>query len=1094
MRENDSYFDITFIYHPSDTDHVERIAAQLRATGANADLNEGEFGRTADGLKRLKASILRSYTVAFVMSPDSAESQLCNELLQYAVGKGKRLATLILNDDIGVEVHPAIAQNPYVFFREDDELAARVEELRAYLTTDDSLKLHTELLTLAETWRDRGRPPDLLLPPARLEEAREWLATAPARHPKPSALQLEYVHSSRRQPPRREWARPWRTALIIVIALALGAVLVLFLRAVAGWQEGREAGASTLAARTQVALTVAGATAAGDSAVGLIDQVAATGAIVRAAVAQDATAEAIKATAEAQATNTAQALAAIRSRQLRATEAAELEQDEVASRLVHAGEDALERGNIELALALAWEAKDRLDNPRGAHRLLRRAASAVRALTIEDVALLEIHPAGRVFALAPNSRDQLHIYDGESWARQHQWSDHEGKLTALVYSPAGEHLISAADDGEIVIRDGSTGAVAQRLSGQAGAVTALALGPAGDKLVSAASDPLLVAWDISSGEELAAYTTGDEGDLEIRDLALSADGERVIGWYEQDGFTMMAQWSADSLELLSADSDGRVYHGTDGRGRIGYSGGSSLPAYPGDRNTGDLILWDLGSGEQRTRLTDGFNWSFLSGESLAAGTDDLRFFAFYEDIALVVVNNSETGQRANLVDVAGGGLLRRFESEIASIVTTAAFLDAETILSATSDNRVLLWSSSDGRLIREIGAAPHRIVDLQVNLSARLAIATTDAGASHLWQIKDASGEPLLKLAGALPGTTISPSGANVLLVEQASISLREVESGDNLVQLPTTLVSAAGDRFAAYADEGLHVYDMETGAAVRSWDWEAGPITDLQLAPAGDLLLIHSENDELWLARDDVDAPLLLGEDMARPALVRFAPSGDWVLTLIDELALLWHTELGLASSAYPLGAGARDDVQAAFSAEGERVIFYLQLEDGLGGLTKVNLADNSVQRETFVNVQLAALSGFGERLSLAYRDGRVHVLSTDSAAVIHQLRADVSDLRKLHYLPESATLATAAGPALILWDAEAGVVDQRLAVENPIVDFRFNRDGKRVLTADESGAFGLWQLESAPELLARIAAERRPRELTCGERERYLVAPLCE
>ena len=65
----------------------------------------------------------------------------------------------------------------------------------------------------------------------------------------------------------------------------------------------------------------------------------------------------------------------------------------------------------------------------------------------------------------PSSRDQLHIYDGESWARLYEWSDHEGQLTTLTYSARGQRLISAADDGEIVIRDGSTGAVAQRLKG-----------------------------------------------------------------------------------------------------------------------------------------------------------------------------------------------------------------------------------------------------------------------------------------------------------------------------------------------------------------------------------------------------------------------------------------------------------------------------------------------------------------------------------------------------------------------------------------------------------------------------------------------------
>ena len=373
-------------------------------------------------------------------------------------------------------------------------------------------------------------------------------------------------------------------------------------------------------------------------------------------------------------------------------------------------------------------------------------------------------------------------------------------------------------------------------------------------------------------------------------------------------------------------------------------------------------------------------------------------------------------------------------------------------------------------------------------------IATTEDGAAHLWRITDAPEGPLLKLAGALPGTTISPSGANILLVEAESVSLRNVDSGENLVQLPAASVSAARDRFAAYVEGRLNIYDLETGATIHSWEWDSGPIADLHLAPAGDLLLIFSESNELWLARTDADTQLRLGEDMTQPALVRFAPDGGRILTLIDELALIWDTETGLASAAYPLGAGGSADVQAAFSASSEGLIFYLQLEDGLGGLTIVNLADNSVRRETFVDVQLVALSAAGEHLSLAYRDGRVQVISADSGAFIHQLRADASDLRKLHYRPESGTLVTAAGTALFLWDAEAGAVDQRFAGDRPLVDFSLSRDGRRILTVDDRGAYWLWQMESAQELLARVAAEHHPRELTCDERERYLVAPLCE
>lgn len=1091
MRENDSFYDIFFIYHPADSDKVGRIAAQVRATGVSAMFSEDGFGTTVDAIKALKSSLLRSYTIAFALSPDSAESQLCNELLQYAFSKSKRLVTLILDEDIEGEVHPSIAQNPYVFFREGDDLASRVDELNAYLRVDANLKLHTELLSLAEAWRERGRPPDLLLPPDRLEEARGWLATAPARHPKPSALQLEYVHSSRRQPPRRARARPLPIAAGIALAVALCLGLILLLRAVSGWGGGQIAGELTSEARA--AFAAAESTAASNSAVGLIDQVAATGAVVRTGVAQNATLESITATAVARVTQTAQAQSDLRATQMRATEIADLKRDDVAKRLVEAGEAALAQGNTELALALAWEAKDGLDDPRPAYRLLRRAEASRRAMTIDDVALLGLHPAGDSFALVPGSRDALHIYDGDSWSRRATLADHEGEITALVYSVDGERLITAADNGEIIIRDSVSGAPEKRLNRHQGAVTSLALSPKDRLLISGANDPLLIAWDIVSGEALAASAAAEESDLTIYQLVVSADGKRVIGWSESGDRPLMAQWRGETLELLSADSGGRVYSGVDAKGRIGYSGGSSLPAYPGDSNTGDLIFWDLSTGERQARLTDGFNWSFLSGDGLAAATDDLQFVAFYEDFALVVVENSVTGQRANLVNIEDGRLLRRFEGELASLVTTAIWLDEQTILSATSDNRILLWSSSDGRLIREIAKSPPGVQRLHVSAQADLVIADTDAGASHFWRLEAAATPTALPLADALPGTSISPSGASLLIVEEESVRLRAVDSGETLVQLPAGSVGIAGDRFAAYVDKRLHVYDFETGAAIQSWDWAEGELANLYPSPAGDRLLAVSESNELWLFQGDAAAPLRLESDTKPPALVRFAPEGDTILTMQGELARLWDGEIGLERAAYPLGASERVDLQAAFSADGDSLLFYLQLEEGLAGLTTVRLADNEARRMTFVDVKAAALAADGESLSLVYNDGRIEVVATENGAVLRQIDAGARDVVALQYLPSSDTLATAAGSELILWDAEAGVEDQHFAHPRPLVGFSISRDGQSIATADENGAYRLWQAESAEALLARIADRQRPRDLTCSEREQYLVAPLC-
>ena len=140
----------------------------------------------------------------------------------------------------------------------------------------------------------------------------------------------------------------------------------------------------------------------------------------------------------------------------------------------------------------------------------------------------------------------------------------------------------------------------------------------------------------------------------------------------------MAQWTADTLEPVSADAE-PVYRGVDAAGHYGYSGGSSLPAYPGDPNTGDLAIWDLASGDEIARLVDGFNWSL---GDLTAPSDNLLFISFHEGAALVGVTSSDGAQRAVLVSLADGSVRKQFENELATNLASAAFVDGQTILSA----------------------------------------------------------------------------------------------------------------------------------------------------------------------------------------------------------------------------------------------------------------------------------------------------------------------------------------------------------------------------------------------------------------------------
>ncbi len=1091
MVDSEQFFDIFFVYHPDDIAVVRRIAAQLTALGSACRFDEDEFGAGAVDTGLLKADILRSHAVAVVLSPASAASQLCNELIQHAVTNSKRIVSLILDEDIEVDVHPAVADHPYVFFREQDHLADRVEEARHYMAVDYEVRLHTELLVAADRWQRRGRRPSQLLPPERVFEARKWLTNDTLRTVKPSPLLVEYIHGSRRQRAPSRTAIPFaRLSLALLVVILLVGVFIALRAALDANAAAQAAAAQTSAARAQLALTAAAATAASDSAVGLVDLLAATSESIADSVMQTAQAEAAAATQAAYAAGTAQAIAT----SARATEVYQLARDADAMRLARAAETALAAGDSELALALAWTAKDALEDPKPAYRVLRRAVASGGSLTLDDVALLAFQPVGGGFAIVPQSADTLQIFDGGSWTLRREVPAGAAPITALAYSPDGRLLATGAASGELVIRAVQSGAAIHRLQRHQAAVTALAFSPSGDKLFSAGADPLLVAWDSERGEELAFLATQANETLTISELLATADGGQLIARTEAGGRAQIRQFTAEALEPVAR---ARVYRGYDADVGIGYSGGRSLPAYPNDPHTGDLTLWDLASGDAITTVTAGFNWSLLSGGDLTAATDELLFIAFHEDLALLGVRASDGGQRAALIKTSDGSLVGSFEDELAASLATADFLDASTLLSATRDHRIVVWSSADGRLLREIGAAPQALIEVDLSADGGAVVGRSTDGSVFLWRLNQRRAAPKATFPSALPGTALSPSGNTLLLAHENGATLRpwsDGDAGEIVSQYEARLVSSAGAFFALAIDDRITVNDIETGDELRAWpaDWDAA--LWMRLSSEGELLLAHADG-ALWLLRTESDSPARLSGGGEGPPLgVAFAAGGAHFATLHAQRVLLWDSASAEALGAYPLGAAAAADLDLAFSADGETLYFFLRIESGLAGLTAVKIADNAVRRHTYLNVEYGELSPDGQFLLLALRTGALQIVGTASGQVLHTLPLGAAGIQSLRLLPQHGLLLASSGADLTVWDTAAAALDQQFVQAQPVAGYSHSADAQRFLTIDDNGSARLWQVESPADLLRRIEAQHPPRDLTCAEREQYLVLPLCE
>jgi WD40 repeat protein len=98
------------------------------------------------------------------------------------------------------------------------------------------------------------------------------------------------------------------------------------------------------------------------------------------------------------------------------------------------------------------------------------------------------------------------------------------------FSPDGNRIVTAGDDGTVRIWDAVTGRELKVLTGHQGVADSAAFSPDGRRIVSASADGTARVWDVASGQQLTVYSvaglTGPQD--EVHDATFSPDGKRVL--------------------------------------------------------------------------------------------------------------------------------------------------------------------------------------------------------------------------------------------------------------------------------------------------------------------------------------------------------------------------------------------------------------------------------------------------------------------------------------------------------------------------------------------------------------------------------------
>ena len=418
---------------------------------------------------------------------------------------------------------------------------------------------------------------------------------------------------------------------------------------------------------------------------------------------------------------------------------------------------------------------------------------------------VSINKSGEWLAFGASRLGQLLVWEWQSESYILKQQSHPDATNATTFSPDGQQLVTAADDGKVKVWDVRSGFCTVTFTEHAGAVTACAFAPRGRVLFTAALDGSVRAWDLVRYRNFRTFTAPTTR-LAWAALAVDPSGE-VVCAASHDSFDVHL-WSVQTGQLLDqlAGHEGPV---------------SSLAFAP---NGSALVS---GSWDHTVRIWNIFARAQAS-EPLALQADvlcvavrpDSRQIAVSTlDGELTFWSLSEAAQEAGIAgrrDVSGGRRLtdRRAAANVASTKAFASIaysVDGSCLLAGGNSKYLCLYAVETGTLVKKFTVSVNLSIDgTQEFLNSRR---LTEAGPRDLIDEQGEASDLEDRLDRTLPGAT------------RGDASERKLR--------PTVRVSAVAfaptaRAFCAASTEGLLVYALDaTGPAFDPVD------LDLEATPA---------------------------------------------------------------------------------------------------------------------------------------------------------------------------------------------------------------------------------------------------------------------
>jgi WD40 repeat protein len=693
--------------------------------------------------------------------------------------------------------------------------------------------------------------------------------------------------------------------------------------------------------------------------------------------------------------------------------------------------------NTDLAIALALEAHAIRMEPSEEHRVLSEAA------------------------YAPGTR--------------HLMTGHTGAVYGLALSADGSQAISGADDGTIRVWDIATGdllrtfpaddpATADVVEGHTGIIWDIALSPDGKFVVSGGADTMVRIWNMATGEIRHSIKATEEGS--VRAVAVSPDNKYILS-SSQNVFSVQL-WDVATGELVreliadDAETDTIEGHSRSVRD-IAFNRDNRTVVTGGE--DGRALIWNWTNGLLLRKLLPG-------GQIYAVlfDHDSNRVFTAGNDRVIRYWNVVSAQQFPGI-----------FEGHSASIFGIALSPDGDQIISASQDLSLRLWDVNTRKQLRRfIGHGNYAFKAAFLPDGNQFISASWDT-TLRLWDIEtreyfdDFPGHE-----GTIYELTFDKAGERLLSASgdhtarlwdtptHETIQIFGTPLNDDPAVGHTDLVTNA-----AFSPDETQIVTTGYDNTVRLWDTASGAL--LHTFPA-----------------DDKETDALEGHNMSAWS-VTFLNDGKHVLSGgFDKHILLWNLET--------------HELEHVFDGHTDGVLALATLSDGKRFIS-VSWDRTAILWDLETHKEIRRFSGHTNwiwGIALAPDEQSFLTVSADQTMILWDINTGKPIRRFLGH--DDSVLSVAFSPdgklavssgrdnRVLLWDVASGKPMRRfLGHTNWVRAIDFSRDGEYLVTGGNDRSILRWEIQTLDELIAWTTANRYIRELTCGERDRYHVLPLC-